>query len=149
MEEAQTLPRSLPREVDEAVTRSRGGENRAMSDTYELRVQGHLDDHWSEWLGELAVQRQADGTTVLVGPVVDQAALHGVISRIRDLGRSGDRPMTSTKEETMHASASSNATRELEDVKVMEKEKTMHASRHATRELEDVKVHVKLKLAGL
>ena len=86
MEEAQTLPRSLPREVDEAVTRSRGGENRAMSDTYELRVQGHLDDHWSEWLGELAVQRQADGTTVLVGPVVDQAALHGVISRIRDLG---------------------------------------------------------------
>ena len=57
-----------------------------MSDTYELRVQGHLDDHWSEWLGELAVQRQADGTTVLVGPVVDQAALHGVISRIRDLG---------------------------------------------------------------
>src|SRR5437764_1008462 len=57
--------------------------------------------------------------------------------------------MTSTKEETMHASASSNATRELEDVKVMEKEKTMHASRHATRELEDVNVHVKLKLAGL
>ena len=86
MEEAQTSPRSLPREVDEAVTRSRGGENRAMSDTYELRVQGHLDDHWSEWLGELAVQRQADGTTALVGPVVDQAALHGVISRIRDLG---------------------------------------------------------------
>ena len=37
-----------------------------MSDTYELRVQGHLDDHWSEWLGELAVQRQADGTTALV-----------------------------------------------------------------------------------
>ena len=36
--------------------------------------------------GGLAVQRQADGTTVLVGPVVDQAALHGVISRIRDLG---------------------------------------------------------------
>ena len=49
----------------------------------------------------------------------------------------------------MYASASSNATRELKDVKVMEKEKTMHASRHATRELEDVKVHVKLKLAGL
>src|SRR5690242_16567190 len=86
MEEAQTFPRSLPREVDEAVTRSRGGENRAMSDTYELRVQGHLDDHWSEWLGELAVQRQADGTTVLVGPVVDQGALHGASSRIRDPG---------------------------------------------------------------
>ena len=47
----------------------------------------------------------------------------------------------------MHAR--STATMELEDVKVMEKEKTMNASRHATRELEDVKVHVKLKLAGL
>ena len=44
--------------------------------------------------------------------------------------------------------ASSTATMELEDVKVMEKEKTMHASRHAPRELEDIKVHVKLKLAA-
>jgi hypothetical protein len=57
-----------------------------MTDIYELRIQGHLEDHWSEWLGGLAVQRQEDGTTVLVGRVVDQAALHGVISRIRDLG---------------------------------------------------------------
>lgn len=57
-----------------------------MSDTYELRVQGHLDDRWSHSLGGLAVQRQADGTTVLVGPIVDQAALHGLINRIRDLG---------------------------------------------------------------
>jgi hypothetical protein len=57
-----------------------------MSDTYELRVKGHLDDRWSDWLGGLAVQRQGDGTTLLVGPVVDQAALHGVINRIRDLG---------------------------------------------------------------
>jgi Family of unknown function (DUF6326) len=45
--------------------------------------------------------------------------------------------------------ASSTATMELEDVKVMEKEKTMHARRHAPRELEDIKVHVKLKLAAL
>ena len=57
-----------------------------MTDIYELRIQGHLEDHWSEWLGGLAVQRPEDGTTVLVGRVVDQAALHGVISRIRDLG---------------------------------------------------------------
>ena len=47
-----------------------------------------MDDRWSVWLGGLAVQRQEDGTTVLVGPVVDQAALHGVIIRIRDLGLS-------------------------------------------------------------
>lgn len=57
-----------------------------MSDTYELRVQGHLDDRWSDWLGSLAVRRQDDGTTVLTGPIVDQAGLHGVITRIRDLG---------------------------------------------------------------
>ncbi|MDQ3810071.1 MAG: hypothetical protein M3336_07265 [Chloroflexota bacterium] len=57
-----------------------------MSETYELRVKGHLEDHWSEWLGGLAVRRDEDGTTVLVGPVADQAALHGVIHRIRDLG---------------------------------------------------------------
>jgi hypothetical protein len=57
-----------------------------MSDTYELRVKGHLDDRWSAPLGGLAVQHQQDGATLLVGPVVDQAALHGVINRIRDLG---------------------------------------------------------------
>jgi hypothetical protein len=57
-----------------------------MVDTYRVRVRGHLDDRWSDWLGGLAVLRRDDGTTVLVGPVVDQAALHGVIARIRDLG---------------------------------------------------------------
>jgi hypothetical protein len=57
-----------------------------MSDTYELRVKGRLDDRWSDSLGGLVVQPQRDGTTLLVGPVADQAALHGVISRIRDLG---------------------------------------------------------------
>lgn len=57
-----------------------------MDDTYCIRVGGHLDDRWSDWLGGLAIQRRDDGTTVLVGPVVDQAALHGVIARIRDLG---------------------------------------------------------------
>ena len=53
---------------------------------YEIRVKGHLHDRWSEWIGGLAIQRQEDGTTLLLGAVVDQAALHGVIIRIRDLG---------------------------------------------------------------
>jgi hypothetical protein len=57
-----------------------------MVETYRFRVSGHLDDRWSDWFGGLDLQRQDDGTTVLVGPVVDQAALHGVIARIRDLG---------------------------------------------------------------
>jgi hypothetical protein len=58
----------------------------AMSDIYHIRVSGHLDDRWSEWLGGMAIEREDDGATLLVGPVVDQAALHGVITRIRDLG---------------------------------------------------------------
>ena len=57
-----------------------------MGDIYQIHIRGQLDDHWSDWFEGLAIQRQADGTTLLVGPVVDQAALHGVIARIRDLG---------------------------------------------------------------
>ncbi len=57
-----------------------------MADTYRFHVKGHLDDRWSDCLGGLAIHLQEDGTTVLVGPVFDQAALHGLIIRIRDLG---------------------------------------------------------------
>ena len=57
-----------------------------MGDTYRIRVGGHLDDRWSDWLEGLVIQRQTDGSTELVGSVIDQAALHGVIARIRDLG---------------------------------------------------------------
>ena len=57
-----------------------------MVDTYRFRVKGHLNERWSDWLGGLAIHLQKDGTTLLVGPVLDQAALHGVIVRIRDLG---------------------------------------------------------------
>ena len=58
----------------------------AMDDIYEFRIEGHLGDRWSDWLEGLVIRQQEDGTTLLVGPVVDQAALHGVIVRIRDLG---------------------------------------------------------------
>jgi hypothetical protein len=59
-----------------------------LMDIYEFQIKGHLDDRWSAWLGGLAIERQENGTTVLVGPLVDQAALYGVIIRIRDLGLS-------------------------------------------------------------
>lgn len=54
--------------------------------TYEIRVAGHLDDHWAATLGDLALVRLEDGTTSLTGPLIDQAHLHGVLARIRDLG---------------------------------------------------------------
>ncbi len=53
---------------------------------YEFRVTGLLDKRWSDWFGGLTIRHQEDGTTVLVGSVVDQSALHGVLVRIRDLG---------------------------------------------------------------
>lgn len=53
---------------------------------YEIRVDGHLDDHWSGRLGGLAITRRADGTTVLTGCLVDQAQLYGVLVGLRDIG---------------------------------------------------------------
>ncbi len=53
---------------------------------YELRVQGHLDARWADWVDGLAFTHEVDGTTTLSGPLVDQAALHGLLARIRDLG---------------------------------------------------------------
>ena len=53
---------------------------------YEVRVQGHLDDHWSAWLGELTIIRHHDGTSTLTGPVADQAQLHGMLTQLRDIG---------------------------------------------------------------
>jgi hypothetical protein len=53
---------------------------------YRIRVTGHLDLTWSAWFDGLTITHDADGTTTLRGPVVDQAALYGVISRARDLG---------------------------------------------------------------
>jgi hypothetical protein len=53
---------------------------------YELRIQGHLDQHWSSWFGGLTLQNEDDGTTTLRGPVIDQAELHGLLAKVRDLG---------------------------------------------------------------
>ncbi len=53
---------------------------------YVLRVSGHLDPHWAPSLGGLALAHDVDGTTTLTGAVADQAELHGILTRIRDLG---------------------------------------------------------------
>ena len=53
---------------------------------YRVRVDGHLDRHWSAWFGDLTLTHEDDGTTTLLGPVADQAQLHGLLTQIRDLG---------------------------------------------------------------
>ncbi len=54
--------------------------------TYAIRVDGHLDDHWSAWLGDLDMTRDDDGTTTITVSIADQAQLHGVLARLRDIG---------------------------------------------------------------
>jgi hypothetical protein len=52
----------------------------------QLRIAGHLDQHWSPWFGDLVLTHEADGTTTLSGVIADQAELHGLLNKIRDLG---------------------------------------------------------------
>lgn len=53
---------------------------------YELRVQGHIDQYWSAWFDGFTLTHQDDGTTILRGEVRDQAELHGLLAKVRDLG---------------------------------------------------------------
>jgi|SRR5687768_7841340 len=53
---------------------------------YEIRLQGHLEARWIAWFDGLSLTHESDGTSVLRGPVVDQAALHGLLQKVRDLG---------------------------------------------------------------
>jgi hypothetical protein len=53
---------------------------------YEIRLKGHLDDRWAEWFEGLTLTLEDNGDTLLTGPVVDQAALHGLLKKVRDLG---------------------------------------------------------------
>ena len=53
---------------------------------YQIRLQGHLGPEWTDWFGGLTVTLEDNGDTLLTGPIVDQAGLHGLLKRIRDLG---------------------------------------------------------------
>jgi hypothetical protein len=53
---------------------------------YEIRIKGHIDDQWSDWFGGLTITLEEDGNTLLTGRVIDQAALHGLLKKVRDLG---------------------------------------------------------------
>ncbi len=53
---------------------------------YQIRIKGHLGRQWTDWFGGLAITLEDNGDTLLTGPVVDQAALHGLLKKVRDLG---------------------------------------------------------------
>jgi hypothetical protein len=53
---------------------------------YEIRIKGYLDNRWASWFSDLTLTREDNGETLLTGPLVDQAALYGVLRKVRDLG---------------------------------------------------------------
>ncbi len=53
---------------------------------YQIRLEGHLDRQWTEWFDGLTITLEDNGDTLLTGPVIDQAALHGLLRKVRDLG---------------------------------------------------------------
>ncbi len=58
----------------------------AQSTVYQIRIKGHLDAQWTDWFEGLTITLEENGDTLLSGPVVDQAALHGLLKKVRDLG---------------------------------------------------------------
>ncbi len=58
----------------------------SQSAIYQIRVKGYLGPHWTDWFGDFILTREENGDTLLTGPMVDQAALHGLLRQVRDLG---------------------------------------------------------------
>ena len=56
------------------------------SSAYEIRTQGHISETWAEWFEGMSFVHEADGTTLIRCPALDQAALHGLLAKVRDLG---------------------------------------------------------------
>jgi hypothetical protein len=53
---------------------------------YEIKIEGHLDSEWAAWFGGMTLALEDNGDTLMTGPVIDQAALHGLLKKVRDLG---------------------------------------------------------------
>jgi len=60
--------------------------NPSQARVYQIRLQGHLERRWTDWFEGLTITLEANGETLLTGPIVDQAALYGLIRKVRDLG---------------------------------------------------------------
>ena len=53
---------------------------------YQIRIKGHLGNQWSDWFGDATITLESNGDTLLICPVIDQSALHGLLRKVRDLG---------------------------------------------------------------
>ena len=76
------MPDKLEQEVDHEVTT----QQRDQPVIYQLRIEGHLSPHWAEWFEGLTITLEENGDTLLTGPVMDQAVLHGLLKKVRDVG---------------------------------------------------------------
>ena len=77
--------------------------------SYEIKVRGHVDGHWSDWLGGLEITQDEQGNSHLTGVIPDQAALHGVLNQIRNLGLTLISIAPQKKEEEMDENTKQNS----------------------------------------
>lgn len=77
--------------------------------TYQMRIVGHLDDRWSGWLEGFSIARCDDGTCTITGPVTDQAQLHGILARLRDIGATLVSLRTIDSDEVMRSTSGQQA----------------------------------------
>ncbi len=81
------------KQATQPLTIAASADKRPMSDEldprpiiYQIRLKGHLGRQWTDWFEGMTIALEDDGDTLLTGPVVDQAALHGLLKKVRDLG---------------------------------------------------------------
>ena len=68
------------------MTKINGADEKSDALMYEIKIKGSLEEHWSDWLGGLEITHDGYGNSLLTGIIPDQAALHGILTQIRDLG---------------------------------------------------------------
>ena len=83
---AQTILTSHTRDRVMSNEIQREASEKAQPLVYQIRIQGHLGTQWTDWFEGLTITLEDNGDTLLTGPVVDQAALHGVLKKVRDVG---------------------------------------------------------------
>ena len=86
LQEGNSMVDKTPAATADKVREFEGSGTPHIGGSYEIKVGGHLDEGWSEWLGELSLTHDAQGNTLLAGSIADQSALYGILVKIRDLG---------------------------------------------------------------